>query len=116
MASSVADMTIDFSGCSGERRASRNSRTYAGAYIAYKAMTTPMEPVNEGSFAALKAIIPEGNIMMARYPAPMSGWSGAGGKAASAGAAEAALVALLSLNQRTPATSPTNSIRCGSAR
>jgi N-methylhydantoinase B len=74
---SGSDMTIDFSGCSGERRASRNSRTYAGAYIAYKALTTPMEPVNEGSFAALKAIIPEGNIMMARYPAPMSGWSGA---------------------------------------
>ena len=74
---SGSDMTIDFSGCSGERRSSRNSRTYAGAYIAYKALTTPLEPVNEGSFAALKAIIPEGNIMMARYPAPMSGWSGA---------------------------------------
>ncbi|MGE0058326.1 MAG: hydantoinase B/oxoprolinase family protein [Dehalococcoidia bacterium] len=74
---SGSDMTIDFSGCSGERRSSRNSRTYAGAYIAYKALTTPLEPVNEGSFAALRAIIPEGNIMMARYPAPMSGWSGA---------------------------------------
>ena len=31
--------------------------------------------MNEGSFRALDVIIPEGNIMMARFPAPMSGWS-----------------------------------------
>jgi N-methylhydantoinase B len=68
-------MTIDLSGCSAERKAAINSRTYAGARVAYKALTGPMEPVNEGSFGALKVIIPEGNIMMARYPAPMSGWS-----------------------------------------
>jgi len=69
------NMTIDLSGCSSERKASINSRTYAGARVAYKALTGPLEPVNEGSFRALKVIIPEGNIMMARYPAPMSGWS-----------------------------------------
>jgi N-methylhydantoinase B len=68
-------MTIDLSGCSAERKASINSRTYAGARVAYKALTGPLEPVNEGSFRALEVIIPEGNIMMARYPAPMSGWS-----------------------------------------
>ncbi len=68
-------MTIDLSGCSAERKAAINSRTYAGARVAYKALTGPLEPVNEGSFRALKVIIPEGNIMMARYPAPMSGWS-----------------------------------------
>jgi N-methylhydantoinase B len=68
-------MTIDLSGCSSERKASINSRTYAAARVAYKALTGPLEPVNEGSFQALKVIIPEGNIMMARYPAPMSGWS-----------------------------------------
>jgi N-methylhydantoinase B len=68
-------MTIDLSGCSGERRAGINSRTLAGARVAYKALTGPLDPVNEGSFRALKVIIPEGNIMMARYPAPMSGWS-----------------------------------------
>src|SRR6185437_15886002 len=66
-------MTIDLSGCSGERKAAVNSRTYAGARVAYKALTGPLEPVNEGSFRALNVIIPEGNIMMARYPAPMSG-------------------------------------------
>ena len=68
-------MTIDLSGCSQERRAALNSRTLAGARVAYKALTGPLDPVNEGSFRALKVIIPEGNIMMARFPAPMSSWS-----------------------------------------
>jgi len=68
-------MTIDLSGSSPERRAAINSRTLAGARVAYKALTGPLDPVNEGSFRALEVIIPEGNIMMARFPAPMSGWS-----------------------------------------
>ena len=68
-------MTIDLSGCSSERKAGINSRTLAGARVAYKALTGPLEPVNEGSFSALEVIIPEGNIMMARYPAPMASWS-----------------------------------------
>ena len=68
-------MTIDLSGCSGERKAAINSRTYAGARVAYKALTSPLDAVNEGSFTACDVIIPEGNIMMARYPAPMAGWS-----------------------------------------
>jgi N-methylhydantoinase B len=72
---SGSDMTIDLSGCSPEREGGANSRTYAGAYIAYKAVTTPLEPLNEGAFSALEVIIPEGNMMMARYPAYMSGWS-----------------------------------------
>ena len=61
-----SDMTIDLSGCSAERKAAINSRTYAGARVAYKALTGPLDPVNEGSFRALKVIIPEGNIMMAQ--------------------------------------------------
>jgi N-methylhydantoinase B len=70
-----SDMIIDLSDCSKERRAGVNSRTYAGARVAYKALTGPLEPVNEGSFRACEVIIPEGNIMMARYPAPMASWS-----------------------------------------
>jgi N-methylhydantoinase B len=69
------DMVIDLSGCSPARKAGINSRTLAGARVAYKSLTAPLEPVNEGSFNALKHVIPEGNIMMARYPAPMAGWS-----------------------------------------
>ena len=68
-------MTVDLSGCSGERRAAINSRTLAAPRIAYKALTAPMEPVNEGSFRALQCVIPEGNLMMARYPMPMAHWS-----------------------------------------
>ena len=72
---SKGSMTIDLSGCSKERQAAINSRTLAGARVAYKALTAPLEPVNEGSFRALDVIIPEGSIMMARYPAPMAQWS-----------------------------------------
>jgi N-methylhydantoinase B len=70
-----SEMEIDLSGCSPQRENSGlNSRTYAGAYIAYKALTAPLEPLNEGAFAALKVVLPEGNMMMARYPAFMASW------------------------------------------
>ena len=68
-------MTIDMTGSSPERPVSVNARTYAGPRIAYKALTAPLEPVNEGGFRALTCIIPEGSIMMARYPIPMAQWS-----------------------------------------
>lgn len=72
-----SDMEIDLSGCSPQREGAMNGRTYAGAYIAYKALTAPVEPLNEGAFAALKVVLPEGNMMMARFPALMTAWSGA---------------------------------------
>jgi N-methylhydantoinase B len=71
----AGEMTIDLSKCAQERKAAVNARTLAGARVAYKALTAPLDPVNEGSFRALRCIIPEGNIMMARYPAPMANWS-----------------------------------------
>src|SRR6201996_4724331 len=70
-----SDLTIDFTKGSMQRRGGINGRTLAGAYIAYKGLTGPLEPVNEGSFRALKVEIQEGNLMMARFPAPMAGWS-----------------------------------------
>jgi N-methylhydantoinase B len=69
-----SDMTIDLTHCSAQRRSPLNARTLAAARVAYKAVTAPLEPVNEGSFRALKILIQEGNFMMARYPAPMAGW------------------------------------------
>ena len=70
-----SDMEIDLSGCSPQRANSGlNSRTCAGAYIAYKALTAPHEPLNEGAFRALRVVIPEGNMMMARFPAFMASW------------------------------------------
>ena len=70
-----SDMTIDLSGCASQRVGGINSRTLAASRVAYKALTEPAAPVNEGSFGALQTIIPEGNVMMAHYPAPMGGWS-----------------------------------------
>jgi N-methylhydantoinase B len=72
-----SDMTIDLSGCSPQREGGYNGRTYAAAYIAYKALTAPLDPLNEGAFSGLKVVIPEGNMMMARFPALMAAWSGA---------------------------------------
>jgi N-methylhydantoinase B len=68
-------MTIDLTGCSPQRRSALNSRTLAAPYIAYKGITGPLDGVNDGSFRALKVEIEEGNIMMARFPAAMAGWS-----------------------------------------
>ncbi len=69
-----SDMTIDLTHCSPQRRAPINARTLAGPLIAYKAITLPNDPVNEGAFRALKIEIQEGNYMMARYPAAMASW------------------------------------------
>jgi N-methylhydantoinase B len=71
---SGSDMTIDLTQCSPQRRAPINARTLAAPLIAYKALTTPMEPINEGAFRALKIEIQEGNYMMARHPAAMASW------------------------------------------
>jgi N-methylhydantoinase B len=70
-----SDMTIDLSGCSKQRNSAINARTLAAPYIAYKALTSPIDPVNEGSFKALTVILPEGSFMMAKFPAPMASWS-----------------------------------------
>jgi N-methylhydantoinase B len=72
---SGSDMVIDFTGTQPQTSGNNNSRTLAAAYIAYKGLTTPLEPANEGSFRALKAIVPEGSIMMARFPAAMADWA-----------------------------------------
>lgn len=69
-----SDMTIDLTGCSLQRNAPINARTLAAPLIAYKAITLPGVPVNEGSFRALKVVIQEGNYMMARFPAAMASW------------------------------------------
>ena len=69
-----SDMTIDLTECSSQRQAPINARTLAGARVAYKSITMPFDPVNEGSFRPLTILIQEGNYMMAKYPAPMASW------------------------------------------
>ena len=70
-----SDLTVDLTGSSRARRGSINARTRAAAFIAYKGITAPLEPLNEGSFRALRVEIDEGNFMMAKFPAPMAQWS-----------------------------------------
>jgi N-methylhydantoinase B len=45
------------------------------AAFAFKSVTTPHEPPNEGHFRALKVVIPPGKIISATSPAPTSWWS-----------------------------------------
>ena len=71
---SGSDMIVDLTQCSLQRRATINARTLAGPLIAYKAITLPHDPVNEGAFRALQVVIQEGNYMMASYPAAMANW------------------------------------------
>src|SRR5262249_33066193 len=71
---SGSDMTIDLTQCSRERRQPINARTLAAPLIAYKAVTMPRDPVNDGAFRALAVRIQEGSYMMARFPAPMASW------------------------------------------
>ncbi len=70
-----SDMVIDLTESARERRSGINSRTRAGAYIAYKGLTAPLDPLNEGSFRSLRVELDEGNFMMARFPSPMAEWS-----------------------------------------
>ena len=74
--STGGDMTIDLSGCSAERKAGdqlahlcRRARRLQGADRRRSIRST------KARSARSKVIIPEGNIMMARFPAPMAGWS-----------------------------------------
>jgi N-methylhydantoinase B len=66
--SEVADQVPGFINC-GE------SGGMAAARVAFKALTSPQREVNEGSFLALKVILPPGKILSARRPAPIGGWS-----------------------------------------
>ncbi len=43
--------------------------------MAFKNLTQPEAPVNEGSFRALELVLPEGKILNARWPAALGLWS-----------------------------------------
>lgn len=72
------ELTIDFSGVSDQVPGFINcgpSGGMAAARVAFKALTAPEREVNEGSFRALKVILPPGKLLSARRPAPIGGWS-----------------------------------------
>ena len=66
--SEVADQVPGFINCG-------SSGGMAAARVAFKALTSPQREVNEGSFSALKVILPPGKLLSARRPAPIGGWS-----------------------------------------
>ena len=66
--SEVADQVPGFINCG-------SSGGMAAARVAFKALTAPHREVNEGSFRALKVILPPGKLLSALRPAPIGGWS-----------------------------------------
>src|SRR5688572_16780083 len=72
------ELTIDYSEVSDQVPGFINcgaSGGMAAARVAFKALTSPEREVNEGSFCALKVILPPGKLLSARRPAPIGGWS-----------------------------------------
>jgi N-methylhydantoinase B len=72
------ELTIDYSGVSDQVSGFINcgpSGGMAAARVAFKALTSPHREVNEGSFRALKVILPPGKLLSAKRPAPIGGWS-----------------------------------------
>jgi N-methylhydantoinase B len=71
-------LTVDFSEVSDQVPGFINcgsSGGMAAARVAFKALTSPHDEVNEGSFRALNVILPPGKLLSARRPAPIGGWS-----------------------------------------
>ena len=71
-------MVIDFSEMNDQVPGPTNSGFSGGlaaARIAYKCLTQPRAPVNEGCFRPLELILPEGKLLNARTPAALGLWS-----------------------------------------
>ena len=71
-------MVVDFSGINEQVPGPTNSGYSGGlaaARVAFKNLTQPQAPVNEGCFRALELILPEGKILNAKWPAALGLWS-----------------------------------------
>ena len=68
-------LTLDFSGSDPQMRGFKNSslaNTYSAAYLALSSFFDTTIPRNEGTYRCVKIIAPEGSIVNARPPAPMT--------------------------------------------
>ena len=68
-------LTLDFSGSDPQIRGFKNSslaNTYSAAYLALSSFFDTAIPRNEGTYRCVKVIAPEGSIVNARPPAPMT--------------------------------------------
>jgi len=71
------EMIADFTGTGPQNRGPMNTpepSTISAARYAFKIVTTPHLPSNEGFFRALKIIIPEGSFLKPRFPAACAMW------------------------------------------
>jgi N-methylhydantoinase B len=71
-------MVVDFSEMNDQVPGPINSGFSGGlaaARVAFKCLTLPRAPVNEGCFRPLEVILPEGKILNARHPAALGLWS-----------------------------------------
>jgi N-methylhydantoinase B len=71
-------MVVDFSEMNDQVPGPTNSGFSGGlaaARIAYKCLTQPRAPVNEGCFRPLELILPEGKLLNAKAPAALGLWS-----------------------------------------
>ncbi|MGA8417585.1 MAG: hydantoinase B/oxoprolinase family protein [Candidatus Dormiibacterota bacterium] len=72
------EMTIDFSGFADQTRGSINTGLTGAISIArnaFKCLTTPHEPVNEGHFRPLHVVVTPGKIVSATLPAACGWWA-----------------------------------------
>lgn len=64
-------MTIDLSGSEKQTRGPMNtglSASISACRTAFKCVTDPLSPVNEGNFVPLKVLVPEDSIFNVKYP------------------------------------------------
>jgi N-methylhydantoinase B len=72
------EMEVDFSQVADQVKGPINcgpSGGIAAARVAFKALTLPSQPVDEGCFRPLKVILPPGKFLSAQLPAPLGLWS-----------------------------------------
>jgi N-methylhydantoinase B len=72
------EMTVDFSGVADQVKGPINcgpSGGIAAARVAFKALTLPSHPVDEGCFRPLQVILPPGKFLSAQPPAALGLWS-----------------------------------------
>jgi N-methylhydantoinase B len=72
------EMTVDFSEVADQVKGPINcgpSGGIAAARVAFKALTLPSHPVDEGCFRPLKVILPPGKFLSAQPPAALGLWS-----------------------------------------
>lgn len=71
-------MTVDFSGFAEQTRGSINTGPAGAVAIArnaFKCLTTPHEPANEGHFRPLRIVAPPGKVISAAPPAACGWWA-----------------------------------------